>query len=267
MSNHAAGPWKNAPLGYAVAEVAISPHYTLQHHIPAVQQALRSVFPRTTEGFGLRLEMNAPNAAPQPQQEQFWQLTAADNSRGVQVGTRAFALHATEYTTYEAFSADLERMLRAVSGAEIGAFVERIGIRYIDYILPSEGHRPEEYVAESLRGIALPRAGQAQNATWAGTYAVDSSFVNLRILAPAPPGMLFPPNFAAMALSKPSRMTQAEHDYVNVRPFGIVDTDCFCRVDAILEVDTLMTGFNQLHELTSSTFKAVMSDLARKEWL
>lgn len=267
MSTQAAGPWKNAPLGYAVAEVAISPHYTLQQHIPAVQQALRPLFPRTAEGFGLRIGLSDPNAMPQPQQEQFWQLTAADNSRGVQIGTRAFALHATEYQTYEAFAVDLEAMLKAVSGAQIGAFVERIGIRYVDYILPSEGHRPEEYVVEALRGLALPQAGQTQSATWAGTYAVDNSFINLRVLAPAPPGMLLPPNFAALPLSKPATMSRAEHDYVNRKPFGLIDTDCFRPISATLDVETLMAAFRQLHELVSSSFRAVMSDLAREEWL
>jgi len=268
MSDKRDASWRNPPIAYVVAEVVISPHYSLQNHLPAIQQELRAPFPRTAEAQALRLEIMGTESMPQPQFDKVWQLYSGDNYLGAYLSPRALALHTTRYKHYEDFAQALGLLLRAVENSGLGAYVERIGLRYVDYLLPSDGHRPEDYLKQELRGLTLEEGRRPENGAWGGTYQMaEGCAINLRVMAPAPAGNLLPPNFNAMPLAKPEVMTRAEQHYLLPgKPFGFADTDCVQNIGKVLESASLLTAFQQLHEYVSSTFRAAISPLAEKEW-
>ena len=49
MTATALGTWRRPPLVYVVAELVISPYYSMAAKVPSLQDRLRSSFPRTIE--------------------------------------------------------------------------------------------------------------------------------------------------------------------------------------------------------------------------
>src|SRR5439155_26496992 len=91
MNSATLGTWRNPPLVYVVAELVISPYYSMTNAVPGLQNRLRGTYPRTVEAQEVVVEANKPVAQP------LWQLMSTDQGYGLQLGTRTISLHATSY--------------------------------------------------------------------------------------------------------------------------------------------------------------------------
>jgi uncharacterized protein (TIGR04255 family) len=259
MSATALGTWRKPPLAYVVAELIISPYYSMAAKVPSLQDRLRGAYPKTIEAQELVVDGAKPSAQP------LWHLLSADQKYGVQLGTRSISMHVTSYMN----SADLltrwADVLDAIHEANLGAFVERAGLRYVDLIVPTGDHSPADYLATSLQGIT-PKGANAAGSMWAAAFEFDGATVNLRVGAPSPVRMLLPPNFNAMPLHKPQVMVEAETCIRNEKPIGFIDTDCLRELNRVFDASELIGIYTKMQKLTSVTFKAALSTLARKEW-
>jgi len=257
----ALGTWRQPPLVYVVAELVTSPYYSLAGKVPGLQDRLRSTFPRTVEAKEIGLLEGGKATA-----QTLWQLMSADQRHGVQLGTRAISLHATSYLQSSDFLSRWADVLDAIQQAELGAFVERAGLRYVDLIVPSEGKPPGDYLVDGLKGI-VPEGAQCTGSMWAAAFQFDGSVVNLRIGAPSPQGMLLPPDFNALPLTKPKVMLEAEERLKANQPIGFVDTDCLREIGRLFDANEMLDHYKGMQRLTSKTFKSAMSALAREEWI
>jgi uncharacterized protein (TIGR04255 family) len=259
MSATALGTWRNPPLAYVVAEFVISPYYSMAAKVPGLQDRLRSTYPKTIEAQELVVDGAKPSTQP------LWHLLSADQKCGVQLGTRSISMHVTSYMN----SADLLTrwgdVLDAIHEANLGAFVERAGLRYVDLIVPTGDRSPADYLATQLQGIT-PKGAKAAGSMWAAAFQFDGVTVNLRAGAPAPAGMLLPPNFNALPLHKPQVMVEAEKYSKNDKAIGFIDTDCLRELNRVFDAGELVGIYTEMQKLTSVTFKAALSALARKEW-
>src|SRR5690606_20993423 len=138
---------RRPPLAYVVAELVISPYYSMSAKVPGLQDRLRSSFPRTLEAGGFVVDGAKPTTQP------VWHLMSVDQKHGVRLGTRVISLHATSYLQASDFLSRWAEVLDIIQAADLGAFVERAGLRYIDLIVPSEGRKPADYLAPGLQGM------------------------------------------------------------------------------------------------------------------
>ncbi len=196
MTVSALGTWRKPPLAYVVAELVISPYYSISDKVPSLQDRLRGDFPKTVEAQEIVVDGPKPSAQP------LWHLIAADQNYGIQLGTRSISLHATSYTNSSDMMSQWADVLDAIHEANLGAFVERAGLRYVDLIVPTGDRSPADYLAPHLQGVT-PEGATVTGSMWAAAYQFDGSTVNLRAGAPAPPGMLLPPNFNAASCALP----------------------------------------------------------------
>jgi uncharacterized protein (TIGR04255 family) len=260
MTTKALGTWRHPPLAYVVAELVISPYYSMASKVPGIQDRLRSNFPRTIEAQEVVvLEANKPAA------QAVWQLMSADQTHGVLLGSRVIALHATSYTQSGDFLARWAEVLDAVHAADLGAFVERAGLRYIDLIVPTAGKAPAAYLAPNLQGVT-PEGARITGSMWAAAYQFESIAVNLRAAAPSPEGMLLPPAFNALPLTKPSIMVAAEGRIKSGEPIGFIDTDCQREIARVFDAGELAGLYGEMQKLASRTFQSALSNVAREEW-
>lgn len=261
MNIAALGTWRKPPLAYVVAELAISPYYTMSEAIPAIQGALRGSFPRTVEGKEVIIDGATPTQQP------IWRLMAADQTHGVQLGTRAISLHATRYSDSKDFLERWGEVLTAVGALELGAaFVERAGLRYIDLIVPTGDREPNAYLDSRLQGLELS-GGISTGSMWGCAFQFgENTSVNLRVGAPSPLGLLLPPEFNTLPLQKPPVMVEAEECLKSSRPIGFIDTDCASVIQQVFNAPQLISTYADLQKLTSRTFQATLSDWARGEW-
>jgi uncharacterized protein (TIGR04255 family) len=255
------GTWRNPPLAYVVAELRISPYYSLKEAIPRLQNALREHFPRTIEGSELVIDPSSP-PAPQP----VWQLISERGERGVFVSTRSISLHATAYADFPDFLERWTHVFSAISGAELNPFVERAGLRYVDLIVPGDNRQPQEYLSERLQGVPTMEGSAIQSSICGATLSVNGLTLQVHTAAPTPEGMLFAPNFNALPLQKPPIMRAAEERTKNKKHVGYIDTDCWAVMQKVFDAQELRGLYERLHNHISGMFTALLSDLALKEW-
>jgi uncharacterized protein (TIGR04255 family) len=255
------GTWRKPPLAYVVAELRISPYYSLKEMIPQLQSALREYFPRTVEGSELVIDPSSP-PAPQP----VWQLISADASRGVYISTRSFSLHATAYVNFPDFLERWSRVLAAIRETGFNPFVERAGLRYVDMIIPGDDQQPKDYLIEQLRGVNPIEGAVIQSSIWGATFSVDGFVLQAHVAAPSPEGMLFAPHFNPMQLQMPSILRDAQQRMQIKKQIGYVDTDCWCPVQKVFDAGVLRDLYESLHDRVSGLFRSMLSDMAIKEW-
>lgn len=261
MTTAALGTWRNPPLAYVVAELIISPYYSMSATIPRLQDALRSAYPRTVEGQEIVIDGPGP-PSPQP----LWQLMSEDQGRAVQFGVRALSLHATLYVDSRDFLARWGEVLEAVTEAKLKPYVERAGLRYVDLVVPAAGRRPNDYLASGLQGVVPPEANVG-GAIWASTFTFDGCQVSARVGAPSPDGVLLPPNFNPVQLRKPAVMVEAEKCIAEKGQIGFVDTDCQAQVQRVFLADDVLNLYSMMQQRTSKTFRSLLSKIATKEWM
>src|SRR5262245_36964964 len=143
MSKTLMGSWRSPPLAYVVAEVKISPFYKLESHIADFQAWVRETFPRTKEAHVVRFEVQGN--APIVQHERVWRFYSENQRLGIDLSPRAIALHATEYENFPAYVKHLALVLKAAEQAIPGLFVDALGLRYIDYLIPKGGDSTLDY--------------------------------------------------------------------------------------------------------------------------
>ncbi len=260
MTNTALGTWRRPPLAYVVAELVISPYYSMAAKVPGLQDRLRVSFPRTIEGKELIVDGAKPSA------QSLWQLMSVDQKHGVQLGTRSISLHATSYVQSSDFLGRWAEVLDAIQAAELGAFVERAGLRYVDLIVPAEGRSPADYLAPGLKGIE-PEGARPTGSMWASAFQFEGGLVNLRAAAPAPQGLLLPPDFNALPLTMPAVMLEAQTRLKEEGTIGFVDTDCLKDIAKVFDAGELLGAYTEMQKLTSKTFKAALSEFAQGTWV
>lgn len=260
MNTATLGTWRKPPLAYVVAELVISPYYSMANAVPGLQDKLRSAYPRTVEAQELILD----GIKPSPQQ--MWRLFSADQQYGVQLGTRAISLHATSYLHSKDFLGRWAEVLDAIGAAQLGAFVERAGLRYVDLIVPADGKSPADYLEQRLQGVT-PDEAVSTGSMWAAGFQFNGCAVNLRTAAPAPKGLLLPPDFNALPLHKPKVMVDAEGRLQNEKPIGFIDTDCVKDIQRVFDASELVGDYTQMQTLVSRTFKSALSSAAKGEWI
>lgn len=260
MTATALGTWRRPPLVYVVAELVISPYYSMAAKVPGLQDRLRGSFPRTLEASEFMVDGAKPTSQP------VWQLMSVDQTHGVRLGTRVISLHATSYLQSSDFLSRWAEVLDIIQNASLGAFVERAGLRYIDLIVPSQGRTPADYLAPGLQGIE-PEGARSTGSMWAAAFQFDGSLVNLRTAAPAPQGLLLPPDFNALPLNKPAVMLEAEKRLMEQKTIGFLDTDCLKDIGKVFDAGELLGTYTEMQKLVSMTFKSALSDIARAEWV
>jgi uncharacterized protein (TIGR04255 family) len=262
MNTATLGTWRNPPLAYVVAELVISPYYNISKAIPQLQDLMRVSYPRTVETQELLVDANNTPL----QSQRLWRLLSVDQTRGVQLGTGAISLHATAYSNAEDFLVRWSEVLDAISKANLNAFVERAGIRYVDLIVPTGEQQPRNYLSEGLQGVPQLDGSEIKSTMWAASFAVGDCTLTTRIAAPSPENLVLPPNFNALPLDKPSIMKLAEERLNQESPIGFIDIDCTSDVQNVFEASQLKSTYLVMQGTASKIFRSMLSDIAIKEW-
>lgn len=264
MAKSHMGSWRNPPLGYVVAQIRLSVFYQLERYVPEFQGEVRDIFPRTKEGNILRVEVqgNTPSA----QQEKVWRFFSENQRMGIDLSPRSLSLHATEYRNFEAFCEPLKLMVSAAEKSIPGLFVEQLGLRYIDYILPRENEAGFDYVVESVRGFIPPGAAGVKEAYWIAHFPFEEGGINLRVIPLLPAGATHPPNFGPIDVEPAETQAEATRRAQHNEPLGCIDTDRILPLGKKIETDQVMSLFAKMHSDVSTTFQAAISQKAKQLW-
>ena len=267
----ALGHWPNAPLAYVLAQVRFEPFLEIEKYIPALQSSLREHYPRflRTEQVIFQVLPQSEGQPPRVQPASLirWELGSVSNHASVIVQQDSLVLRATEYETYAAFGQQWRNVMRRVGEQIPNLFTNRIGLRYIDFILPNPGETPEAYMAERLRCDPEPGLPYRKHrGLTAAEYHLEQGSLAVRYSRltgqPALPPDLEP--LASLALESSAIMQRTVSPD---QPTAVLDIDRYMPLSKGYDADELADLFDKrLHQDIQLAFKALTTDHARAMW-
>jgi len=267
----ALGRLPNAPLAYVLAQVRFEPFLEIEKQIPALQGVLRERYPRFRRferaGFDIVWDDETPSPCVQPALSRHWELATATNHEGVVVQQDSLIFHATAYEDHEQFGQAWRWVMQRAGEHLPNLFVNRIGLRYINLILPSAGEIPAAYVVDRLRCDPDPRIPyRSHRGLTAAEYQLGEGRGDLAVRysrGMGPPTL--PPDLTGLSLH-PSESMQRALTVDAQQPTAVLDIDRFMTLGVVYAADPLAELFRPMHEEISAVFKALTTDHAHTVW-
>lgn len=261
---------KNAPVYFTIGQVQHNPILNLSSYVVAIQERLRKAgYPDFKQAMQVQFELSAAGVrdagqAPQPAVQRVERFLISDMAgiSGFSFQTNAISFQTTEYETFEAFQSQLRLGLEVLDEVVGGlAFVERIGLRYLDVVAPRPGERVGQYLANEVAGLRarMPAATFAYSFSEAMLIDDDGSQVVSRTIVQSG-GLSFPPDL------QPESLTVAERFRAVSGEHAVIDSDGSFSSRQQFNPQFIEAKLNALHDLIDKSFQETASDHARKVW-
>lgn len=258
-----------APVYYALAQAQFNPVAAMSKYIEQIQDSLRR------DGFTLyephqithlQLSQGPGQAQEEPvvSQKTSWFISKSDRTSGFILNTSSIAFHTTHYETHRQFIPQLLHGLRSIHEIVSLEHVSRLGLRYLDAVLPEDDETVDQYLESGLHGVnfdAEPR------------YSLSESAFNTRLDAVVPNGTLvarihrlnsilgYPPDMI------PNSLVQTERFLLqDARLHAIIDTDHFVEGIIPLDFEALEKQLTELHKSIKCVFHSTVTNFAREKW-
>lgn len=259
----------NAPVYYALAQAQFNPVAAMAKYVDEVQDRLRR------EGYTLfepqqvtHLQFTAtPGQVPtEPQlaHTTSWLITKGNRTSGFILSASSITFHTTHYETRREFIPELLRGLRAIHEVVNLDHIGRLGLRYLDAVLPQADETVDQYLVDGLHGV---RFGARQR------YGLNESVFESDSGPLLPKGTLvarvhrmdsplgYPPDMVPNGLLPMPRF--AIND---IRSHAIIDTDHFVEGRMELDFDKIDEQLSALHATIKLVFEATITNHARAVW-
>lgn len=157
-------PLSNAPAYYALAQARFNPVAAMGEYAGKIQDRLRRkgyTILETEQLQGIEFQLSNGLESAQPKHAkplQHWFLTKADRSCGYVLGEDFLTFQSTHYENHQDFFEHLVAGIEIVDEIVQLEAISRLGIRYLDAILPMEGESVENYLVAGIHGITIKGA-------------------------------------------------------------------------------------------------------------
>lgn len=268
MSNHdqALGKWPNAPLALVLAQVRFDPEIDTEYKEVAarLKAALGERFPAMK---AVRQRMfvfgNAtiPVEESKANEDEVGRELRSDDSRSalrLQDGVMTYTTSLYEDSPH--FLAEWRSMLDCLCAAG-GIKVHRLGLRYVDFIIPTAGKVPEDYFKDGFGHLTHVFGEIAQTAFMSHEYPRGTDGV-MRVQfgrGVAQPSL--PPDLDGSVELPPVLLKKYTEG-----PSAVLDIDRW-RVDSRrLKAEEIAVEFQNLRDDICTTFNRIITQEAETEW-
>ncbi len=262
MSHRSLPPLKlpHLPLIFVLAQVRISPVLEIEAKIPAIQEALRKSGYPLLSRRKVHTATFGPDAQTQSMQtKEQWEFLNKEKRASLLVDAEGLTFQVTRYDGFNTFLAGFRSALEVFARLVEPNLIQRVGLRYVDLVLPTEGKELSSYFSAELRGFKIQDSDN-RKAFFSETVCQtgeNRTFVHRYSEAEA--GLGFPPDLLPVNLTFPTNIQ------VN-SPFGLLDLDHFLIQDEDFSVEAAITQLEELHTHHRKAFETSVTDTAIEEW-
>jgi uncharacterized protein (TIGR04255 family) len=261
----ALGSWANAPLALVLAQVKFSPTPDTAPDLvlERIKQAAGARFSSSQKLHQISLLFGPVGKADaQPQQQisdNGYDLRTPENDEAFIVNPDAFTFMTAAYVDSTHFAERWKSFMDALfNGNELQ--VIRLGLRYVDFIIPSNGHAPEDYFHELGKSPSV-LGKQSKITTALFEYARDDGG-GLRVQyfrGEGEPGL--PPDLQGGVTIPAHRSRHHAGD-----ASGVLDMDRWCPSDKLMSSQMAANALLALRQEIAQGFRSIMTELAHQEW-
>lgn len=256
--------WKNAPVMYTIAQVKFNQILTMEALVPTIQDNMRAIgFPDYRREIVnlLNIPVSQPDSSPPIIQTVNRHVFGDINSTcGFNLENNGIAFQAADYDVFETF---LDAFLKGISIIHENvklSFIERIGIRYFDAVMPRDGEKLSDYLVPQVLGLAGKITGELSHSYTETVSNKDKVGVLIARTIIRDSKITLPPEIAqlAYALLPPFSEFNGLH--------AVIDTDGYYEKRELFDITVIANRLNGLHEEISRLFSATASAHALNIW-
>lgn len=259
------GKLSKAPVYYTLAQVRFNPVWSIDQYSSAIQEAFRRRgYADARKETLATLELvgaaqQNPEIKPNVQQSTRYLYSNSEQNFGFVLHFNALTCHTTEYDVFDTF---LDRFMDALETVHsiVGLdFSERVGVRYLDAIIPSGKKLAHEYLVGEIRGLRGKFPGRPLHTFFENSFATETHTVVSRALVLT--GKVgFPPDLVPVPLVVAKQFAEADGEHC------ILDTDCFFERRQRFSLQNLRASLLSVQEQASSVFRQLVTAEALEEW-
>lgn len=257
----------NAPLVYTLGVVHFPVVPEIERFVPRFHDLVRERYPNlsTVQMAHATVQMSSEGLKVDQAVAPVWQFSSPDRSWAIVLSPQVLALHTVGYVDHgsfvDAFGWGLE-LLAGVPDIKL-TFVEALGIRYVDRIVPGPGEGLRDYLKRSVLPPAfeeVPGLTLAE-AVYVSRYVTGDGEMRFQVLL-NPPAVL-PPELETPLVR--------ENGWDMERPsgeFAVVDTDYGTRFPTLkpMDVGQVKDHMLNLRFVAKSVFEGMATDHAKRVW-
>ena len=260
---------KNAPVYFVIAQARHNPVLRLGVYAADIQDRMRKVgYPEFKKGVSMAFNLpqigDASQAQNPPVVEQVKRLMffSTDSTKGFIVEQNALSFQTTEYDTFERFADEFIKGLGIVHECVTLAHSERIGLRYLDAIVPPNGEAGlPDYLVPGVLGLSskLPDEVQVSHSLTETHIRTAECVVLARTIIQA--GALgFPMDLQPIGVNIADRFKTINCVH------AIVDTDASIEGRHAFDLDAIKSQLKMLRSGIGLAFDAIVTPAAIAAW-
>jgi len=257
----------NAPLYFALSEVRFNTVLGLkQNYLPGIQEQLRKAgYPDFEPSHEITFQIKPSaesEAKPRVDSAGVNRYVFRDigRSAGFSLSASSIAFFTSAYDVFETFRGAMMQGLQIVHGAMGLSFVERIGIRYLNAVIPRNEERLQDYLIPEVLGLTVKLGGTIEHA-YSETkrrLEIGGGVVARTMVRNGRVGL--PPEMGNVALTLNERFTTFEGMH------GMLDTDAFLERRESFDLEVIDAHVRRLHDENEEVFRTIATEHALKVW-
>ena len=257
---------REAPVFYTLAQVVFNPVLQMGDFVPKIQDRLRhDGFPDFRKEQRRKIALSMGEAEGQSAQATIqegptrWRFVDSSQTSGYVLEPNTLVYHTTAYENFEAFSKRLFDGLRLVHEHVGLAYIERIGLRYLDAIVTKDGESLAQYLYANVLGLSSLAKGKLQHCFTETAAATEDGTLVARVLI-TEGDLAIPPDLFPLGLNLGSR-------FVNVKGrHAILDTDHFWAERFDFDLEKAQRILEASHIRIDVAFRQTATEYARNTW-
>jgi len=257
---------KSAPVFYTLTQFKFNPIAQMSEYVPRLQERLRRIgYPdfRPETRFAINIR-RTEESQPEIQKTQMdrWSFTNAKGDEGYLLLSDSLVFHTTAYDSFEDFSKKALVGLGLVHELIELAYIDRIGLRYLDSVVAKNEEKIEVYLQPYLIGLSTTVGGKLNHSFSETLTQIENGALVARVVITESDKLIIPPDLSPLNLNILPRFSA-----LNGRN-AVLDIDYFVSERRLEGVDLEIVKAQLLasHDIITKAFHASVTDHAIKSW-
>lgn len=254
---------QHAPIFFTIGQIRFNPILNMHSHIEALQTEFRKYsFSGFSEENITSIQVDPSGAPPKvmPTSQKRWRFTNSKKTGEIILFPNSISYQTTNYETSQDFKSRLMTAIKIVHKKLNLEYVEQIGFRTLDAIIPSKDHPLEIWLKPELLGFYLRTNDTLKHSILEGVSTIGSSgFLVQRVLI-LRGALAIPLDLMPIALMIDPRFASINDWH------AILDTDFAVREQFDFDLDAIGEHLTAVKDEASKAFRNAVSSSALDLW-
>jgi uncharacterized protein (TIGR04255 family) len=254
---------QHAPIFFTIGQIRFNPFLDMQLHVEALQTEFRKYsFSGFSEENLTTIQLDPSGASPNvvPTSQKRWRFTNSKRTGEFVLFQNSISYQTTNYETSQDFKSRLMTAIKIVHKELNLDYVEQIGFRTLDAIIPTPDHPLETWLKPSLIGFYSSTGDNLKHSILEGVSTIGPSGFLVQRVVILHGALAIPLDLMPITLTIDARFTSINDWH------AILDTDFTAREQFDFDLDTISERITTVKKEASNAFRSAVTKSALDLW-